>query len=98
MNWRKLNHICPEPQCRTKNGVITEWTDSRPQPTDAEIDAVDIVDVEAVEAQKEEDNFNFPDVMITIAKALHYQQNQIRALEGKQPITLKQVVKALRQL
>lgn len=98
MNWRKLNHLCPEPQCQTREGIIIEWTDTRPQPTEAEIDAVDLVDVEAAEAQKKEDDFAFPDVMKTIAKAFHYQQNQIRELQGEPPITFRQVTKALRTL
>ena len=98
MSWRKLNHLVPDPQCKTNDGIITEWTDARTQPTDAEIDAVDIVDVEAAELQKEEDNFNFKDVMITIAKAFHNHENRLRALEGKSSVTLKQVVKALRAL
>lgn len=47
--WRKLNYLVPEPLCRTRGNRITEWTDARPQPTDAEINAVDIADVEAAE-------------------------------------------------
>ncbi len=38
--WQKLNHLIPEPQCRTKGGRITAWTDTRLQPSDAAINAV----------------------------------------------------------
>ena len=67
MEWRKLNYLVPEPLCSTKEVVITEWTDSRSQRSDAEIDAVNIADVDATEAHNEEDNFTFRGVMITIA-------------------------------
>lgn len=50
MSWRKLNHLVPEPQCRTDEGIITEWKDSRPQPSQAEIDAVSEADVLASES------------------------------------------------
>lgn len=49
MSWRKLNYLVPEPQCRTEEGVVTEWTDSRRQPTQAQIDAVNMSLVEARE-------------------------------------------------
>ena len=54
--WRKLNHLVPVPQCRTKDGVITEWKDARPQPSDNDINAVDINDVEARESENEAAN------------------------------------------
>ncbi len=98
MSWRKLNYLVPNPQCRTDDGVITEWTDARLQPTDTEINAVLESDIQAIESQAEEDNFNFPDVMKTIAKAFHNHENRIRALEGKQSVTKRQVIKALRKL
>jgi len=98
MNWRSLNHLCPEPQCSTKDGVITDWNDSRPQPTAAEIDAVRIQDIKDTESQVEEDNFSFPGVMVTIAKALHNHENRIRALEGRPEITLGQTIRAIRAL
>jgi hypothetical protein len=53
--WRKLNYLVPEPQCHTKEDQIIEWTDARPQPTQAEIDAVSMSDVNDAEkdARKE---------------------------------------------
>lgn len=40
--WHKLNYLVPEPQCSTKGNEITEWHDQRPQPSDADINAVDM--------------------------------------------------------
>jgi len=37
-------------------------------------------------------------VLLLIAKALHNHENRIRALEGKGPVTLKQVISAIRKL
>lgn len=48
--------------------------------------------------QEKEDSMAFDNVLITIAKALHNHENRIRELEGKQPVTLRQLIKALRQL
>ena len=98
MTWRQLNNLVPDPQCRTKDGVVTEWNDARPQPSQADIDAVLESDMIVVENQKREDNFDFDGVMVTIAKAFHNHENRIRALEGESSVTLKQVVKALRAL
>lgn len=50
--WLKLNELVPEPQCSTRGDEITEWHDDRPQPSQAEIDAVDLAPVYArMEAQ-----------------------------------------------
>ena len=46
MSWKKLNFLVPEPLCRTHDGVVTEWSDPRPQPTQAEIDAVTEADAD----------------------------------------------------
>jgi len=51
-----------------------------------------------VQEQEREDNFTFDGVMLTIAKAFLNHENRIRSLEGKQPVTLKQLIKALRAL
>lgn len=98
MIWSKLNTLVPEPKCRIKDGVIYDWTDTRPQPTMEQINAVTPADISAAENQEAEDNFNFTDVMKTIAKALHNHENRLRALEGKPDITLRQVVSAIRKL
>ncbi len=39
--WIKLNYLVPEPQCDTKDGKVTAWFDTREQPTQEAIDAVD---------------------------------------------------------
>ena len=50
------------------------------------------------EDQEREDNFTFDGVMLVIAKALHNHENRLRALEGRQEVTLKQLIQALRLL
>ena len=51
-----------------------------------------------VKTAKEEAEFNFEGVLLTIAKAFHNHENRIRKTEGKAPVTLRQVIKKLRQL
>ena len=50
------------------------------------------------EEQEREDNFTFDGVMLVIAKAFLNHENRLRALENKPEVTLKQLIKALRQL
>lgn len=50
------------------------------------------------EDRRKEDNFTFDGVMLVIAKALHNHENRLRALEGRQEVTLKQLIQALRLL
>ena len=40
--WEKLNHLVPEPQCRTFGDDYSKivWTDQRPKPTEAALNAV----------------------------------------------------------
>ena len=40
MSWEQINVLVPLPDCDTDGGVITAWRDARPEPTQAEIDAV----------------------------------------------------------
>lgn len=99
--WQKLNHLLPDPQCRTKGNQIIEWTDARPQPTDDEINAVLDADVQAaiddaLLDRLEGDGSN--DVLLIIAKAFHNHENRIRALEGDPAVTLRQVIAALKAL
>jgi len=96
--WRKLNYLIPDPDCDTNDNAITEWRDARPQPTDAEINAVNLSDVQAKEDNDKEDRGEFPNVIIQIAKALRLIVNKQRVAEGKQPLTMKQYIKALRAL
>jgi len=50
------------------------------------------------EVQAEEDSMAFPNVLLTIAKALHNHENRLRMQEGKPSVTLRQVIKFLRTL
>ena len=49
--WRRLNYLIPEPQCNTRAGIITLWYDGRTQPTDNEINVVDLLLVDAAELE-----------------------------------------------
>ena len=95
MSWRKLNYLVPNPDCDTKGGAITEWRDARPQPTDEEIAAVSIADVEQREQEENEDNFRVDDGVRILAKAVWNHENRIRALEGKNPVTFRVFVRAV---
>lgn len=53
MSWRALNYLVPEPDCDTRNGVVTVWRDARPQPSDAEIAAVQEADIVAAELEQQ---------------------------------------------
>jgi len=48
--------------------------------------------------EKDEIEFNSNNFRKMVVKALHDHENRIRALEGKPPVTLKQVISALRKL
>jgi len=60
----------------------------RPE-TQVEIDA---------QIQSEEDEFNFPNVMVTIANTLRDHENRILSLNGKPSKTHQQVIKDIRKL
>jgi len=49
MTWKQLNFLVPDPQCETKEGIVTVWNDPRPEPPQAAIDAVSLTAVEARE-------------------------------------------------
>jgi hypothetical protein len=55
---------------------------------------------EIIQGQKDrqEMEFNFPGVMLVIAKAFHKHENEIRALNSQPSVTLQQVIKGLRAL
>jgi hypothetical protein len=98
--WQRLNHLVPDPLCRTRGNRIVEWTDPRPQPTDADIAAVTDADVQAAidDALLDRLEAGDVDVLLIIAKAFHNHENRIRALEGSPAVTLRQVIAALRAL
>ena len=53
--YLRLNALVPSPKCRTKNNVIAYWNDERPQPTNEQLAAVDVVAIKlGLKAKKEE--------------------------------------------
>jgi hypothetical protein len=98
VSWRKLNYLVPSPQCKTRDGVVTEWSDARSQPSQAEIDAVDEADVVQSETDAQDSSFDFPGVLVTILKALHNHEVRIRTIEGRESRTLREVARMLRNL
>ena len=51
--WIRLNHLVPEPLCSTSKAGISKWRDSRQQPTEEELMAVDVEAILAALAFKE---------------------------------------------
>ena len=98
MSWRKLNYLVPDPDCDTKGGAITEWRDARPQPTDAEIAAVSIADVEQREQEENEDNFRVEDHAKILARVAWNHENRIRVIEGRPEIAFRQFVRAVKNI
>ncbi len=62
--WEKLNYLVPEPQCRTRGNEIIEWSDSRAQPTDVELNAVKQSDIR--ERRKDSDAAKLRDTRLAI--------------------------------
>ncbi len=62
--WQKINYLVPDPQCRTRGNEITEWSDSRAQPTDAELNAVQQSDIR--ESEKDSDAAKLRDTRLAI--------------------------------
>ncbi len=87
--WRKLNYLVPEPQCKTRDGEIIEWTDARRQPTTAEIKAVRIADVEQRERDGRVEKFEFPGSNAAIIAALYEHESKLRVINNEPPITLE---------
>lgn len=101
--WEKLNYLVPEPQCRMKtiDGElqITEWKDERPQPSDAEIDAVsDEKTEEKILDDEAEGVFSFDKMAKLQFEVYLKQENRIRILEGKDPLTRGQFTTGLKDL
>jgi hypothetical protein len=95
--WRKLNYLVNEPKCRIKGNQITEWSDARPRPTDAQINAVTDAQVITGEIDAEADR----EVSGVLRKdKMLFQvsfdvENRIRVLEGKPAVTKQQYKDAL---
>lgn len=94
--WRKLNHLVPEPQCRTANNQIIAWTDSRTQPTQTEIDAVTDADMVSSELDTEANNaLSISKIERLLFEINFDQENRLRVLEGGAAITKTQYKNAL---
>ncbi len=93
--WRRLNHLVPEPQCSTGADRIIEWHDVRPQPSRETMAAVDLADVEVSEQDAADEQGNVPSQRHLI-RFMWKMFNNIRVLEGKQPVAWKVFVKQMR--
>jgi hypothetical protein len=96
--YRKLEFLVAGADCDTRAGVITAWRDTRPQPSYDEIEAVLDADVDAAEEAHEEDSVAFHDALKKLAKVSFAQENRLRALEAKQPVTWRQFIKVVKAL
>ncbi len=86
--WRKLNYLVPNPLCATKGDKIIKWTDTRSQPTQAELNAV--VEMDMLKAEEEtgaQDAINASKMNKLLFEINFDQENRFRALEGKQSIS-----------
>ena len=83
--WKRLNYLVPEPQCRTRDGEIFEWKDTRPQPTEAALLAVDLAVADTAREDKEDDERVNSGVGIekALMRLLFNYNNRIRILEGE---------------
>ena len=66
--WEKLNHLVPEPNCKTRGNKIIEWNDERPQPSNSAINAVTTKQVN--NAKKEVESQRLPDSRMALESAL----------------------------
>ena len=80
------------------DGTITEWHDTRPQPTNREIFNVVMADVEVSELEHQENNFDIEDMLKKLGKAVYLQHNMVRELQGKQPIGFRKFVQFVKTL
>ena len=94
-NLRKIEYLLPNWLGHIVDGVIISWDDPRPQPTQAELDAVDMADVLAREIEEDLDRLETNDVIRKLARITWIQENRIRLLEGKTEISWKQFRGAL---
>ena len=89
MIWPKLNYLVPEPQCETREDEILNWKDSRPQPTQAELDAVTQAQIDST---KKESRLRGKFTSREDTSLLLYYKidKRLRVLEGKPAITKEQ--------
>ena len=53
--WQRINTLVPNPKCRTRGNKLLSWDDERPQPTEAELLAVDVDAIESAEEARQEE-------------------------------------------
>ena len=96
--WSKLNYLLPNPDCDTVGNLVTEWRDSRPYPSQAELDAVRASDILNRAKEDEIEGDSYPEFNKQMAKLSFIMFNQIRVLEGKPEVSrraFREAVKAL---
>jgi hypothetical protein len=96
-DYLKLQYLVPNAQCSTENGVVTDWYDERPQPTQEELDAVSTPTIDQV-VEAEESNFSFRDAMKKLAQVTFEQENRLRVLENRPSVTKKQFITYVKSL
>ncbi len=100
-NLRKTLYLVPGANYKYSEDEIAEWYDTRPQPTQAELDVVtdqEVIDSEDdIEAEKVIDSARdkFKRLLFEINFRL---ENRVRGLEGKPTITKSQYKDALKIL
>lgn len=93
---RKILYLVPNAVFRNYNDEIVEWLDQRPQPTQAQIDAVTEQQVLYSEMDKEANGVVSIDKKDRLFFEINFdQENRIRVLEGKSKITKQQYKDAL---
>lgn len=102
--WKKLNYLVPGPKCRMNEDAngdlqITTWADSRPQPTDSDINAVADQDIVSSELDTEAEQAVKSDKVKRLVFEINFdQENRIRVLEGKTIVTKNQYKTVLKNL
>ena len=86
--WQKINYLVPEPDCVTRNEDYdqVEWSDARPIPTQAQIEAVTDNDLRTGEDDREADTQVVTKINRLIFNELIALDDRVRILEGQPPI------------
>jgi len=101
IGWKFNNQ--PGMCCKEIDGVlkITEFPGGIPSQEDQDLWTSEYQAYLASDQKLDDDaerEFDADDFRRIVAKALHNHENRIRTLEGNPPVTLKQVINALRKL
>ncbi len=77
--WEKLNYLVPMPQCRTRGDEVTEWMDSRAQPTDVELNAVQSTDIQERKKDSDAEKLGDTRLAVTALAEIIYENPDIQA-------------------